>query len=139
MFEHTDMSFGPLYSLWLKAWGGIFRDPIQLYYINYTTLSVIIPLLLYFLLRRLSFSAAAAFFASLSFLYAAANVTMWPRVSHFGLMTLLPGLFLAMRSKTKAEFFQVLALTVPPMPGLSSWDYRSCSFYYPFISFGKNG
>jgi hypothetical protein len=134
MFEKTDMSFGPLYSVWLKLLGLFFQDIIPLYYFNYAFLSVIVPLLMYTLLTRLSFNRHTSFFVALSFLYSATNVTLWPKVSHFGLLLLLPGLLLAMRAHLRSVCFLVLALTTLIL-SYARQEYLGLSMILLLVSF----
>jgi len=89
----------PMYAIWyyiLSLWE---PDRIELYYLNYQLLAILLPILLYLVLRRYKLSILSSTIISLFFLICHANLVVWPKVSHFALLIVLA--FFIMASFTK--------------------------------------
>lgn len=79
----------PLYAIWYFLLSLVQHDPLKLYFFNYRIITVLIPLLLFVLLRRLSSSRPAALIASAYFLISFANLASYPKSAHFAFVIVL--------------------------------------------------
>ncbi len=85
----------PVYAAWyylLSVWQ---PDPIQLYYFNYRTLTLIFPIVIYLILRRCNVSYLSSFIISFFLLISHANIIVWPKVNHFALYLILASFIVA--------------------------------------------
>ena len=89
LFDKLNRDWGPMYCIWYKLLSYITTDTIQLYYLNYALTSVLLVLLLYVFLLRMSVAPVLALLVSFSVLVSDLNVSVWPRISHFCIMLLL--------------------------------------------------
>jgi hypothetical protein len=87
--------WAPLYSLWYFALSLAQPDAIGLFYLNYTALTVAVPLLLYVHLRQSRISAALSGVVAGLYLWSATNIDVWPYPSRFACLLLLVALTVA--------------------------------------------
>ena len=80
LFETMNRNWGPMYALWYKCLSFITTDTIQLYYLNFMTTSVLVGVLLYFFLLRISVKPTFALFISFCVLVSDLNISVWPRI-----------------------------------------------------------
>lgn len=79
----------PFYAVWYFLLSLVERSRIGLYYLNFTLMTTLPPVLIYILLRRNRVSVAASGIISLFFLVSQANLPVWPKPSHFALILAL--------------------------------------------------
>ena len=94
--------YGPLYSLFYRLLAGVEPEPLRLYYLAYRVGALLLPLAVYWALRR---AEACPWFAGPSawlVLTARGNAVVWPRVSNFALAWLLFGLGLVWGARERA-------------------------------------
>ena len=94
LFETMNRNWGPMYALWYKCLSFITTDTIQLYYLNFMTTSVLVGVLLYFFLLRISVKPTFALFISFCVLVSDLNISVWPRISHFCIVLCLIALII---------------------------------------------
>jgi len=100
----------PLYTIWyylLSLWR---PDRIALYYFNYKVLAVLLPVLLYILLRRYELSIISSVTVSFFFMISCANLWVWPKVSHFSAVIVLSSFILASCAKSFATRAGVICI-----------------------------
>lgn len=90
-----DSASGPLYSLWYFFLSWFVADPLDLYFANYTVLSVLTSVAVYSYARAARVSAIPAAIVSFFWLISFANIDTWPLPSHFAMALLLFGLALS--------------------------------------------
>lgn len=83
LFEKMNRNWGPLYAIWYKCLSVITTDTIQLYYLNFVTTSVLVGILLYIFLLRISVNTIFSLLIAFSVLICDLNISVWPRISHF--------------------------------------------------------
>jgi hypothetical protein len=81
--------YAPLYNLWYFFLSFFTRDNLSLYWLNYKLVTIIPTLLTYILLRKNNASFLVSSAISILVLTCAANLPVWPKPSHFGLMVTL--------------------------------------------------
>lgn len=93
LFDKIRLFWAPSYNLWYKA-VSLFstNDPVQLYYVNYVLLSILIPILLYIFLWRIKIRPVVALFVSVCVLISDYHITCAPKVYHFVALVMLFGL-----------------------------------------------
>jgi len=79
----------PLYALWYFILSLFESNRIILYYLNYKLTIVLLPMLVYGMLRRNMVSIPISLVISWFLLISRANALTWPRVSHFALFLIL--------------------------------------------------
>ncbi|HQV78107.1 MAG TPA: hypothetical protein PK301_06440 [Chitinophagales bacterium] len=84
---HTEWGF--CYSLWYKLLSFFSYSTIDLYYLNYRVLMVLIPILLFILLVRYQVELPIAFALSFLFGISKLHITTWPFVSDFCILVFL--------------------------------------------------
>lgn len=100
----------PLYAMWYYFLSFFQPDPIKLYYLNYKFLTVLVPLLIFLVLRACKKGAFLSIGISIVFLYSSANFPVWPKVSHFALVVLLFGFLICIHLKDWLLRFFVLCI-----------------------------
>ncbi len=80
---------GALYLVWYKLLSYLVTDAITLYYLNYTLLLCLNPLLIYILLRKMGKSAIIGALFSILFLISAVNMTANPFITRYALALIL--------------------------------------------------
>ncbi len=108
--------WGPLYQLWFRALWQVKHDPVVIYLTTALALGVLLPVALYFLLRRV-FGVSWPFAFALAWVYALsyANWRVAPRVTLFAALWMLlgwAGVFLALQKEARWWGLAVLALGV---------------------------
>ena len=127
LFEQMNRNWGPLYSLWYKLLSFITTDTIELYYLNFQITSVLIGILLYFFLLRLSIHPVFALLTAFSVLVSDLNISVWPRISHFCIVLTL--LALIWISYLKNVIYKCLVFTMLCL----ICSYARPEFYLSFI------
>jgi hypothetical protein len=80
--------WGPVYSLWYFLLNLFTNDPVNLYYLNYKLMVILLPMVLFGFIYRFTSNVVISFFYSYLLLVSIINLTAWPRVSHFSLILL---------------------------------------------------
>lgn len=127
LFEQMNRNWGPMYSLWYKCLSFITTDTLQLYYLNFVISSVLIGILIYFFLRRLSVDNTFALFISFSVLISDLNISVWPRISHFCIMLCLAALIII--SYLKNNLYRCMVFTIACLIN----SYARPEFYLSFV------
>lgn len=92
--------WAPAYSFWYFLLSLIEKDSIRLYYLNYILLTIILPVLLYCLLRTRGVNKLLAFLIGYFFLISSGNILINPKVTHFLMMIILGSMILFSLIKT---------------------------------------
>lgn len=82
----------PLYAVWYFIVSLFAPDRVDLYYLNYKLMTLLLPILMYTLLRVNTVSIPVSLTVSWLLLISRANVQTWPKVSHFALALILASL-----------------------------------------------
>lgn len=128
LFDKLNRDWGPMYTIWYKCLSFITTDTIQLYYINYVTTSVLIGILLYVFLLRISVHHVFALLISFSVLVSDLNVSVWPRISHFCIVLCLVELIIT--TFIKNNIYKFLVFTLLCLIN----SYARPEFYLSFIA-----
>jgi hypothetical protein len=99
--------YAPLYNAWYFLLSFLTRDNLSLYWLNYKLMTIIPALLSYVLLRKNNVSYLVSAAIAVVVLTSAANIPVWPKPSHFGIIVTLVFLIAASRAKS---FSRALAL-----------------------------
>ncbi len=99
--------WAPLYAVWYFGLSLIQPDRIDLYFLNFQLLCLLLPLVLYVTLRRYATPPLLAALCAFLFLIARANLPMWPRVSHFALLIVLGSLIAASFARSRTSAFAI--------------------------------
>lgn len=124
-----DVQFAPLYSIWYFLLSFIQSDRVYLYYLNFGLVSLLVPLFLYFVLRKHNVSQLVALIFSFLFLISRGNILTWPKVSHFALLVILIPFLLLPNQKNEED--QVLLMLI----GSFAAAYVRPEFFLAFICF----
>ncbi len=127
LFETMNRNWGPMYALWYKCLSFITTDTIQLYYLNFMITSVLVGVLLYFFLLRISIKPTFALFISFCVLVSDLNISVWPRISHFCIVLCLIALIII--SFLKNNIYKCLVFTVMCLINA----YARPEFYLSFV------
>lgn len=95
LFDKIYKDWGPSYNIWYKLLSVFTTDKLELYYLNYIVTAIVSSILLFIVLERYTISLTVALFISGLFFMSELNIETWPRVSHFVLILLLLGLYIA--------------------------------------------
>ena len=86
----------PLYAIWYFILSLVHKDQIELYYLNYRLLTLLLPLAFYVVLRRYKIPLLpASIITFFGFMISFGNLGVWPKVSHFTLLVVLASFFAA--------------------------------------------
>ena len=127
LFGEMRRDWGPMYAVWYKCLSFVTTDTIELYYINYVITSVLVGVLLYVYLLRISVHSAFALLIAFSILVSDLNVSVWPRISHFCIVLCLIVLIIITYLKNttyKFLLFTTMCLVVA---------YARPEFYLSFV------
>lgn len=83
-----DPQWGPLYRFWYSVLWRVTNDPLDVYYLNYGALTVLLPVCLFLLLVRLKVPGMLAFIAA-AYLVNSFIPYIWPYPVHFALLVVL--------------------------------------------------
>ena len=75
--------YGPLYRLWYRLLALAQPDPLALYYTSYRWVGVLVPLAVYWALRRHRVARGPAFWSAALLLMTRGHSVVWPRISIF--------------------------------------------------------
>ena len=81
--------YGPLYRLWYWLWSWVQSDPLRLYYLVYRITAILVPVVMYWALRRAEVRRAIAFWVAVLVLVSQGHTVVWPRVSVFAMLVFL--------------------------------------------------
>ena len=87
-----DAENGPFYAVWFYLLSLTQPDRIELFYRDYKLLTILLPLMIYLVLRRCSVSSIAALVGSALSLVSFFNFPSFTRVSHFAVCIILASL-----------------------------------------------
>lgn len=118
--------YAPLYAIWYSLLARVSPDAIALYYLSYSMVTALPPVLFYILLRRYRVSLISSSILATFLLITGANFSVYPKVMHFELMVLLTFLILAAIPKSWTLGFAVLAF------GCLVASYVRPEMYYGF-------
>jgi hypothetical protein len=127
LFETMNRNWGPMYALWYKCLSFITTDTIQLYYLNFIITSVLIGVLLYIFLLRISIKPTFALFIAFCVLVSDLNVSVWPRISHFCIVFCLVALIAI--SYIRNNIYKCLVFTIVCLINA----YARPEFYLSFV------
>ena len=127
LFETMNRNWGPMYALWYKCLSFITTDTIQLYYLNFMITSVLVGVLLYFFLLRISVKPTFALFISFCVLVSDLNISVWPRISHFCIVLCLIALIII--SFLRNNIYKCLVFTAMCLMNA----YARPEFYLSFV------
>lgn len=82
-------AWAPLYSVWYFIISLLSPSKITLYYLNCKLMIILLPIIIYGVLRKNAVSIPVSFIISWLLLVSHANALTWPRVSHFALLLIL--------------------------------------------------
>ncbi|MCB8968688.1 MAG: hypothetical protein H6660_17535 [Ardenticatenaceae bacterium] len=99
-----------VYAFWYHLLAQFQPDSILLYYLNYKILTILLPVMLYLVLRRYKLPVIPCTIISFSLLISYANLGVWPKVSHFTLLIILACLFIISFMKSKLTSFTVMTI-----------------------------
>lgn len=85
----------PLYAIWYYILSIFQLDNVKLYYLNFQIISILLPIVIYLVLRRCRVAIIPALLISIFFLVCFANFTVVPKVSHFALIVILSSFIVA--------------------------------------------
>lgn len=105
-----EASWGPLYAFWYHILSVFEPGKIDLFYLNFSIICMLMPFLLFILLRRMAVARGLALSASLWMLVCYQNISVWPKVWHFALLLILTGLLACTFLKSTEGIFLVGAL-----------------------------
>jgi len=127
LFDQMNRNWGPLYSIWYKCLSFFSTDTIELYYLNFEITSVLIGVLLYIFLLRLSIKPVFALFIAFSVLVSDLNISVWPRISHFCMVLFLLALIAV--SYLRSTVYKCLVFTLLCL----LCSYARPEFYLSFV------
>lgn len=110
LFEKMNRNWGPLYAIWYKCLSYITTDTLHLYYLNFAVTSVLIGIMLYIFLLRISVNVVFALLIAFSVLVCDLNISVWPRISHFCIALCLIALIII--SYLKNNIYKCLIFTL---------------------------
>jgi hypothetical protein len=98
-------TLAPLYSVWYYFLSLFEGDSLKLFYLNCRVLTIILPMLLFGMLRTYKADKTLAFVISLYFLISYLNLSVWPKPYHFAIIVIMAGLIMArFASKLTTKF-----------------------------------
>src|SRR5829696_3858769 len=100
----------PLYSAWYYVLSLLQPDRVALYYLNLKVVTMLTPILVFFLLRRYGLSTLAGVIISGLFLISTANLPVMNKSTHFALIIILLSLIAA--TYTKRDTSAILLVCV---------------------------
>ena len=127
LFSRLNRDWGPMYCAWYKFLSCFTNDTIQLYYLNYAVTSILIGMLLFVFLLRISVHPVLALLISFSVLISELNVSVWPRISHFCIVLCL--LFLILITFLRNNIYKFLAFALMCLIN----SYARPEFYVSFL------
>lgn len=92
--------YAPLYNAWYFLLSHLTHDNLSLYWLNYKLMAVLPALLIYILLRKNNVSMLASAAIAVLILTSSANLPVWPKPSHMGIIVTLA--FLIPASTTRS-------------------------------------
>lgn len=127
LFDTMNRNWGPLYSVWYKFLSFYTTDVLKLYYLNFEITSILIGILLYIFLLRISVKPILALFIAFSVLVSDLNISVWPRISHFCVVLCLLALILV--SFIRSNTYKCLIFTIVCLIN----SYARPEFYLSFL------
>lgn len=127
LFEKMNRNWGPMYALWYKCLSFITTDTIHLYYLNFAITSILVGILLYVFLLRISVKPTFALFISFCVLVSDLNISVWPRISHFCIVLCLLALIII--SFLRNNIYKCLVFTIMCLMNA----YARPEFYLSFV------
>lgn len=98
--ENFPAWFGKLYSFWYWILHLFESNAVSLYYLNYNLMTILTPAAVFLLLTRgFNVNNIIGALISLTFLISLSNVTVWPKVSHFIIITVSVIILFSIRQK----------------------------------------
>lgn len=92
-FGVPDPQYSPLYSFWYWCLSFFSKDAIDLYFLNYKVLTIVLPIAIFLVLRKYAISQIIAGSIAAYFLICMANLAEWPKPNHFLAICILALLF----------------------------------------------
>jgi len=119
--------WAPLYSAWYYVLSLLQPDRVALYYLNFKAVTMLPPILVFFLLRRYGLSTLAGVIISGLFLISAANLPVMPKPNHFALIIILLSLIAA--TYTKRDTSAILLVSI----GTLVCSYARPEFFLTYL------
>ncbi len=107
--SHLKPEWSPLYLVWYRVVNEIVPDPVKAYYFNWRFLGIMLPIMLYILLRQQNVPPSIALVSSWFFLVSEADWINANRVNAFGVLLLSVSWWLVQREKQKLIRIWMLA------------------------------
>lgn len=101
-------SSGVLYSLWFALLSRLQGDPVSLYYLSCRVLTIFLAGSFYCALRRQRITRFVALMGAGWILFAAVNLPVWPKPTHFAAIILMPALASPASTRGPARRFAAL-------------------------------
>jgi hypothetical protein len=95
MFPKIPRLWGPVYCFWYKVLSVFESDPVNLFYLNFGLVSVLLAIAVYLFLLRFRAAWPVAFWMGFMVLIASINLPTFPKVSHFAAIAGMTGLMIA--------------------------------------------
>ncbi len=91
MFDKFNRQWGPAYAVWYKLLSLFQQDSLDLYYLNYRLMTILISVGFFLLLALSNIRFWVAFGVGLLFLFADINLPVWPKISHYCVFVFIMG------------------------------------------------
>lgn len=89
LFHEIRFDWGFMYNVWYKLVAIFNNNSVDLYYLNYKILMVLVPVLLFILLITLNVQLEISFILTILFTISKLHITTWPFVSDFCIVVFL--------------------------------------------------
>ncbi len=107
--ENFPAWFGKIYSLWYWILHLFEGNPVSLYYLNYSLMTILTPITVFVLLKRgFKVNNIISALLSITFLISLSNVTVWPKVSHFTIIVISIIILFSIRQKNIVSKYLVV-------------------------------
>lgn len=127
MFPKIPKLWGPVYCFWYKILSFIESTPVDLFYLNFGLISVLLGLVTYICLVRFRIIWPVALFLSMTLMLAPGNLTTFPKVSHFAVIMAWVGLAVIYFVRDNLSRYALIACLFLVM------SYVRPEFYLPFL------
>ncbi|MFN8283487.1 MAG: hypothetical protein U0U67_09755 [Chitinophagales bacterium] len=129
LWKNPSLDWGPLYNVWYKFLSFFTDDKIELYYLNYKILCILLPLILFIFLMVYNIHPILSFYVSILFLYSFINIPIWPKVSHWCLIVFLSSIIVS--RFLRSVYLKFLCVAI----GLVLCSYCRPEFYLAYLLF----
>lgn len=127
LFEKMNRNWGPMYAVWYKCLSFYSDNPIDLYCLNFSVLSIAVSIVVYLFLLRININPILALYLSFCILVSNLNIEVWPRISHFCLIIISVAFIIA--TFLKNNIYKCLVVTLACLV----CTYARPEFYVAFL------